>query len=68
MTPKFLKCLFASIALSFAAGAAAQQYPNKPIKIINPWTAAGPAELLARIIAAKISESLGQPVIVENKP
>ena len=68
MIPKHMKCLFAGLALSFAAGAAAQQYPNKPIKIINPWTAAGPAELLARIIAAKISESLGQPVIVENKP
>jgi tripartite-type tricarboxylate transporter receptor subunit TctC len=60
--------LFACTVLSFAAGAAAQQYPNKPIHLINPWTPAGPAELLTRIVGQKMSDSLGQPFIIENKP
>jgi tripartite-type tricarboxylate transporter receptor subunit TctC len=68
MTPKSLKYLFACFALSFAAGAAAQPYPNKPIRIISPWPPAGPAELIARVVGAKISESLGQPVLIESKP
>ena len=60
----FLAC----ISLSFAAGVSAQQYPNKPVRLINPWTPAGPAELLTRIVGAKLQESLGQPFVVENKP
>jgi tripartite-type tricarboxylate transporter receptor subunit TctC len=55
-------------AVAFAAGAAAQAYPNKPIKLINPWTPAGPAELMARLIGTKISDQLGQPVVIESKP
>jgi tripartite-type tricarboxylate transporter receptor subunit TctC len=38
------------------------------VHLINPWTPAGPAELLTRIVGAKMQESLGQPFIIENKP
>jgi len=55
-------------AAAFATGASAQQYPNKPVHLINPWTPAGPAELLTRLVGMKMAESLGQPFIVENKP
>jgi tripartite-type tricarboxylate transporter receptor subunit TctC len=69
-----LKSLSAGLAAAavaaavFAAPASAQQYPNKPVRLINPWTPAGPAELLARIVGEKMQQSLGQPFIVENKP
>jgi tripartite-type tricarboxylate transporter receptor subunit TctC len=73
MNPKcpklaFIRGLVAIALMAFAAGAAAQPYPNKPIKLINPWSPAGPAELLARLVGAKISEQLGQPVLIESKP
>jgi len=63
-----LKYSLVLVAAAFAVSASAQQYPNKPVRLINPWTPAGPAELLTRIVGQKMSESLGQPFIVENKP
>ena len=63
-----LKALAILAAFAFASAASAQQYPNKPIRIINPWTPAGPAELLARTIGVKLQESLGQPVLIESRP
>ena len=54
--------------LAVAGNAAAQTYPTKPVHVINPWTPAGPAELLARLVSAKMQESLGQPFIIESKP
>jgi len=63
-----LKGLAILAAFAFASAASAQQYPNKPIRIINPWTPAGPAELLARTIGVKLQESLGQPVLIESRP
>lgn len=55
-------------SLAFAATASAQQYPSKPVKLINPWTPAGPAELLARTVGTKLQESLGQPFLIESRP
>ena len=46
----------------------AQTYPVKPIRIIVPYPAGGTSDILARSIGQKLSESLGQPVVVENKP
>src|SRR3954468_1257377 len=48
--------------------AAAQIYPNKIIHIVVPYVAGGLIDSLARVIAARVSESVGQPVIVENRP
>lgn len=53
--------------LALCAGAAAQPYPNKPIRIIVPFAAGGSTDQLARAIQAPMSELLGQPVIIENK-
>jgi tripartite-type tricarboxylate transporter receptor subunit TctC len=62
----------AAIALALPAlhanGVSAQTYPNKPIRIIVPFVAGGAVDTLARMMGAKLSESLGQPVIVENRP
>ena len=65
------RALGALIALSglLAAGATlAAGYPDKPITVINPWTSGGPADTVARPVLQKLSERLGQPVIMENKP
>jgi tripartite-type tricarboxylate transporter receptor subunit TctC len=50
-----------------AGGAVAQTYPTKPIRIIVPFVAGGAVDTLARMIGAKLAESLNQPVIVENR-
>ncbi len=65
-------CLAVALALAtfalHAGGAVAQTYPNKPIRIVVPFVAGGAVDMLARMLGAKLSESLGQPVIVENRP
>jgi tripartite-type tricarboxylate transporter receptor subunit TctC len=46
----------------------AQVYPNKPLRLINPFAAGGGADIIARYIASNLSENLVQPVVVESKP
>jgi tripartite-type tricarboxylate transporter receptor subunit TctC len=55
-------------AICCASSALAQTYPNKPIRVIVPYAAGGTSDILARQIGPKLTESFGQPVIVENKP
>lgn len=56
-------------ALAFIAGAAmAQSYPSRPLRMIVPYPVGGASDTTARIVAAKLSERLGQPVVVDNRP
>ena len=48
--------------------AVAQSFPERTITLINPYAAGGPADLLARTVADGMSETLGRPVVVENRP
>jgi tripartite-type tricarboxylate transporter receptor subunit TctC len=51
-----------------AGGALAQPFPARPITLINPYAAGGPADLLARAVAEGMSETLGRAIIVDNRP
>ena len=66
---KRLAVLIACAALTVSlAPASAQSYPTRPIRLFVPFVAGGAVDLLARIMGQKLSESLGQPVIIENRP
>lgn len=56
------------LVLVLAPSAFAQGFPNKPIRIVVPYPAGGSTDLIARLIAEPMSKSMGQPVIVENRP
>ena len=52
----------------FGVPASAQTFPSKPFRIVVPFGAGGVADLTARTVAQKMSESMGQAVVIENKP
>ena len=62
-----MKKLWLFLALVPVA-AFAQQYPSKPIRVVVPYTAGGPADLLVRGLGQKLTEAWGQQIVVENKP
>ncbi|MEI6547492.1 MAG: tripartite tricarboxylate transporter substrate binding protein BugD [Burkholderiales bacterium] len=59
---------FAVAAATFAAPAAAQSYPTRPVTIVVPFAPGGPTDIVARSLAQAMEKSLGGNVIVENKP
>ena len=61
------KTMLAATLLAIASGANAQQYPTKPLRIIVMNTPGSGADIVTRLVAAKMSESLGQQVVVDNR-
>ncbi len=67
MRRQFLALLAASGVLA-AAGAVAQSYPAKPVRLVVPFPAGGATDILARTISQRASEKLGQQIVIDNRP
>jgi tripartite-type tricarboxylate transporter receptor subunit TctC len=63
-----MRILFLAAALLCAASANAQGYPNRPLRMVIPWPPGQATDLVGRLMAQKLSEQLGQPIVVDNKP
>ncbi len=63
-----VRAVFGLMVLCFGLSAWAQSYPQRPVKIIVPYGVGGSADVYGRYLAAKLSDSMGQPVVVENRP
>jgi tripartite-type tricarboxylate transporter receptor subunit TctC len=60
-------CVGIAIAV-MSATATAQDYPSRPVKLLVPFAAGGPADVYARFLAQRLQEAMGQPFVVENRP
>jgi tripartite-type tricarboxylate transporter receptor subunit TctC len=69
MLPRTVRFLSAALGLSVLCGVAlAQGYPNRPVRIVVPFAAGGPADNYARVLSQRLQESLGQSFVIDNKP
>ena len=71
LTPRPLLAAFVAVAALWASPSTAlaqQDYPNKPVKWIVPYPPAGTTDVLARMVAQWLTEKMGQPFVVENRP
>src|SRR6476661_6156342 len=70
MTPRrIVLAVFTSLAVAASAGAQERPdaFPSRSIKIVVPFPAGGPSDVLARLIGQKMTEDWGQPVVIENR-
>ena len=58
----------ATTAAAQAPDTSAQSYPNRPVRLVVPFPAGGPTDILSRVVAQRLSEVWGQPVVIENQP
>src|SRR5262244_362890 len=65
---KTISLAFAALLLASAVAAQTPDYPNRPVKLVAPFAPGGPVDVVARVLAPKLSERLGQQFYVENHP
>jgi tripartite-type tricarboxylate transporter receptor subunit TctC len=65
---KFLSCIAGIVLVALGFPASAETFPTRPITMIVPFAPGGPADVLGRLIGQKMSEDLGQQVIIDNRP
>jgi tripartite-type tricarboxylate transporter receptor subunit TctC len=63
---RIVTALVAAASLAFAAGVKAEEWPTRPLTMINPFAAGGPNDVVARLFAQRMGEILGQSIIIEN--
>jgi tripartite-type tricarboxylate transporter receptor subunit TctC len=63
-----IRGFMACVALCMAGVACAESYPNKPIRLIVPFGAGGPSDVIGRVVAQRLSDAFGQQIVVENQP
>lgn len=63
-----LTLAIASATATSTVSAQANDYPNRPIRMVVPFPAGGPTDILARVVGLKMSEQLNQPVVIDNRP
>ena len=63
-----LRILLATAALITAGLVSAQSYPARQVRIVVPFPPGGTSDILARTIGARLSDSFGQPVVIDNRP
>ena len=65
---RFLQLAGAAALLSLSRSARAQAYPTRPVRLVVPFTPGGTTDIVARLLGQSLSERLGQPIVIENKP
>jgi tripartite-type tricarboxylate transporter receptor subunit TctC len=63
---RIVSALAAIVAFALTSGAQAEEWPTRPLTMVNPFAAGGPNDVLARLFAPRMGEILGQPVVIEN--
>lgn len=67
-SPRAVACLLLAAAFIAAPALSADNYPSKPIRLLIPFAPGGGTDILARMVAQRLSETLGQPMVADNRP
>src|SRR5690242_7902694 len=67
MHPKVMAMLSVVTMLGLTAVAAAQNFPSRPLRLVVPFPPGSPSDILGRVVAQRLAEKLGQPVVLDNR-